>query len=314
MIKKIKPKFWDRKISYVAILLIPLTVIFIFVTFLKKKLSKSRKFKIPIICIGNIYLGGTGKTPLSILLANEISKLNKKPVILRKYYKNHNDEYNLIKNHFKSLIVSKNRLVGLNEAEKSGYDFAILDDGLQDYSIKKDLKIVCFNSNQLIGNGLVLPSGPLRESFSSLIDADIVIINGEKNQEFEKKILNINKEIDIFYSYYKPLNLDQFKNKKLFAIAGIGNPENFFRLIKKNNLQIYKEKKFPDHYNFSKTEIQKIIDDAEKNNCQIIMTEKDYFKMNINEFKKIDYLRVAIEIDNKQKLLDKINTYYVKNN
>ena len=314
MIKKIKPKFWDRKISYVAILLIPLTIIFIFVTFLKKKLSKSRKFKIPIICIGNIYLGGTGKTPLSILLANEISKLNKKPVILRKYYKNHNDEYNLIKNHFKSLIVSKNRLVGLNEAEKSGYDFAILDDGLQDYSIKKDLKIVCFNSNQLIGNGLVLPSGPLRESFSTLIDVDIVIINGEKNQEFEKKILNINKEIDIFYSYYKPLNLDQFKNKKLFAIAGIGNPENFFRLIKKNNLQIYKEKKFPDHYNFSKTEIQKIIDDAEKNNCQIIMTEKDYFKMNINEFKKIDYLRVAIEIDNKQKLLDKINTYYVKNN
>lgn len=314
MIKKIKPKFWDRKISYVAILLIPLTVIFIFVTFLKKKLSKSRKFKIPIICIGNIYLGGTGKTPLSILLANEISKLNKKPVILRKYYKNHNDEYNLIKNHFKSLIVSKNRLVGLNEAEKSGYDFAILDDGLQDYSIKKDLKIVCFNSNQLIGNGLVLPSGPLRESFSTLIDVDIVIINGEKNQEFEKKILNINKEIDIFYSYYKPLNLDQFKNKKLFAIAGIGNPENFFQLIKKNNLQIYKEKKFPDHYNFSKTEIQKIIDDAEKNNCQIIMTEKDYFKMNINEFKKIDYLRVAIEIDNKQKLLDKINTYYVKNN
>ena len=83
---------------------------------------------------------------------------------------------------------------------------------------------------------------------------------------------------------------------------------------KKNNLQIYKEKKFPDHYNFSKTEIQKIIDDAEKNNCQIIMTEKDYFKMNINEFKKIDYLRVAIEIDNKQKLLDKTNTYYVKNN
>lgn len=314
MIKKIKPKFWDRKISYVAILLIPLTVIFIFVTFLKKKLSKSRKFKIPIICIGNIYLGGTGKTPLSILLANEISKLNKKPVILRKYYKNHNDEYNLIKSHFKSLIVSKNRLVGLNEAEKSGYDFAILDDGLQDYSIKKDLKIVCFNSNQLIGNGLVLPSGPLRESFSTLIDVDIVIINGEKNQEFEKKILNINKEVDIFYSYYKPLNLDQFKNKKLFAIAGIGNPENFFRLIKKNNLQIYKEKKFPDHYNFSKTEIQKIIDDAEKNNCQIIMTEKDYFKMNINEFKKIDYLRVAIEIDNKQKLLDKINTYYVKNN
>ena len=314
MIKKIKPKFWDEKISYIAILLVPLTLIFILINFLKKKLSKSKKFKISVICVGNIYLGGTGKTPLSILLANEMSKLGKKPVILRKYYKDHNDEYSLIKSYFKNLIVSNDRSAGLKIAEKSGYDIAILDDGLQDYKIKKDLKIVCFNSNQLIGNGLVLPSGPLRENFSTLKEADIVIINGKKNLNFEKKILNINTKINIFYSCYELLNLTQFKNKKLFAIAGIGNPENFFESIKENNLEIYKKKIFPDHYKFSKSEIKDIIDEAKDNNCEIIMTEKDYFKINNYEFKKINYLKIGLKIDNKQKLLDKVSLCYDKNN
>ena len=132
---------------------------FIFFGFLKKKLTKINHFKIPVICIGNIYVGGTGKTPSSILLAKELVNLGKKPVILRKHYNNHDDEYNLIKNNFKNLIVSKNRVVAMKEAEKSNFDTAILDDGFQDFSIKKDLNIICFNSNQLIGNGFVIPSG-----------------------------------------------------------------------------------------------------------------------------------------------------------
>ena len=168
MIKINKPKFWDRKIGLISILFFPLSLIVIFFTFLKKKITKTRGFKIPVICVGNIYLGGTGKTPTSILLANELSKLGKKPLILRKYYKNHNDEYSLIKNYFKNLIISKNRIEGLKEAEKSNFDIVILDDGLQDYKIKKNLSIVCFNNNQLIGNGMVLPSGPLRKNLSIL--------------------------------------------------------------------------------------------------------------------------------------------------
>ena len=108
----------------------------------------------------------------------------------------------------------------------SGYDSVILDDGFQDYSIKKDLNILCFNKNQLIGNGLLLPSGPLREGLNSLERADIIIINGEKDSEFEK-ILKINKNLEIYYSIYNPVNLNEFKNKELLAIAGIGNPENF---------------------------------------------------------------------------------------
>ena len=103
----------------------------------------------------------------------------------------------------------------------------ILDDGFQDYTIKKDIKIICFNQNQLIGNGLVLPAGPLRESLISLKDAQIVLINGNKDNYFEKKILNIIEKLKIFYFSYKATNAEEFSSKKLFALAGIGSPENF---------------------------------------------------------------------------------------
>ena len=309
-----KPKFWSQKINFLTIFLLPLSLIFIFIIFLKKKFTKSLRFKIPLICVGNIFLGGTGKTPISVFLAKEISKLGKKTVILRRYYKNHKDEYKFIKSKFKNLILNKNRISGLEIAEKSNFDVAILDDGLQDYRIRKNLSIVCFNQNQLIGNGFVLPSGPLRETLNALKNANIVIINGDKDKYFERKILNVNKKLEIFYSSYIPLNINEFKNKKLFAIAGIGNPENFFKLIEKNKLKLEKKIIFPDHYEFSKNEIQNIVDEATSKNCQIIMTEKDYFKVKHFKIRKIKFLKVLLKIDNQKKLLNKIKELYDKNN
>ena len=309
-----KPKFWNQKINFLTIFLLPLSLIFIFIIFLKKKFTKSLRFKIPIICVGNIFLGGTGKTPISVFLAKEISKLGKKTVILRRYYKNHKDEYKFIKSKFKNLILNKNRISGLEIAEKSNFDVAILDDGLQDYRIRKNLNIVCFNQNQLIGNGFVLPSGPLRETLNALKNANIVIINGGKDKYFERKILNVNKKLEVFYSSYIPLNINEFKNKKLFAIAGIGNPENFFKLIEKNKLKLEKKIIFPDHYEFSKNEIQNIVDEATSKNCQIIMTEKDYFKVKHFKIRKIKFLKVLLKIDNQKKLLNKIKELYDKNN
>ena len=197
--KLFKPKFWDKKIGLISVLLFPLSLITVLIVFIKKKFIKKNIFNIPIICVGNIYVGGTGKTPTSILLANEITKLDKKPVILRKFYSNHQDEYELIKNNFKNFISSKNRFEAIKKIEDSEFNVVILDDGLQDYRINKNLNIVCFNQNQLVGNGLILPSGPLRESLSSLKDVEVVIINGTKNKDFEDKILNINKNLKVFY-------------------------------------------------------------------------------------------------------------------
>ena len=230
-----KPKFWDNNYYLIPYLLLPITLIISLLIFLKKKFTKPIKFNSFIICVGNIYVGGTGKTPTSILLFNELLKLEKNPVIIRKFYKDHSDEYNLINKNVKSLILNQSRSIAIRNAEKKNHNLVILDDGFQDYKIKKDLSIICFNQNQLVGNGLMLPSGPLRESLNSLKDANIVLINGGKNFEFEKKILKINPKLNIFYSYYKPNNINEFVNKKLLAIAGIGNPSNFFELLEKNN-------------------------------------------------------------------------------
>ncbi len=306
-----KPKFWDEKIGLLAVILFPFSVLYFFMIFLKKKFTSVKKFKIPIICVGNIYIGGTGKTPVSIFLANEITKFEKNPIVLRKYYQSHKDEYELIKNYTGNLILNQNRTDGLIEAEKLNFDVAILDDGLQDYKIKKDLNIVCFNQNQLIGNGLVLPSGPLRESLNTLKNVDVIIINGEKNKFFEDRLLRVNKNLDIFYSSYIPINIDKFKGKKLLALAGIGNPENFFQILEKNRLQIGEKLIFPDHYNFSMSEVKNIIERAKKNNYQIIMTEKDYYKFKQFKFDNINYLKIILKVENKERLIDKIKKLYV---
>ena len=139
---------------------------------------------------------------------------------------------------------------------------------------------------------------------------DIILINGKKNIEFERKVLNINKEVNIFYSTYKPINKRQFLGKKLFAITGIGNPENFFRLLSENNLQVKKKFIYPDHYEFSKNEILDIINEAKKNNCEIIMTEKDFFKVKRFKYKYLKFLKVNLEIKDKKRLLKIISNIY----
>lgn len=292
-----KPKFWDKKLNIFSLLFFPLSLVFLIVVFIRKKLIKPTDCGIPIICIGNIYVGGTGKTPASILLSKELIKLGHKTAILRKYYKSHKDEYDLIRSNSCNLILDKSRIEGVEIGKKRNYKIIILDDGFQDYKIQKNLNIICFNSNQLVGNGFVFPSGPLRETLSSLKKAHIILINGKKNEEFEKRILNINKKLIFFYSRYKPVNLDQFKNKKLLAIAAIGNPENFFNLMDQYGLNVVKKFIYPDHYKFSQGEVKNIIKEAEKNNYQIIVTEKDYFKFKNYESNKFESLKLSLEID-----------------
>ena len=239
--------------------------------------------------------------------------MNKKPVIIRKYYKHHKDEYSLIRENFKHLITKKDRKNAIKNAVQNGFDTVILDDGFQDYKIKKNLNIVCFN-NQLLGNGMLIPAGPLRESVDSLKSAHIIIINGDQNIDFERKLLEINNEISIFYSRYQLIDIEKYRGKKLFVIAGIGNPENFFELIRSQNLNIIKKLSFPDHYQFSKSEILNIINDARKNGYQVVMTEKDYHRVKDYNFTEIHYMKVKLEIAEKKEFLNKVLTVYDKKN
>ena len=312
--KLIKPKFWEKKVNLISIVLLPFSLFYILIIRIKKKFTKIKKFNIPIICVGNIYIGGTGKTPTSIILCKEILKLGKKPALLRKYYDSHSDEHELIKSKFNDLILCKNRVEELKKLDRSSSDLVIMDDGLQEYKIKKDLNIVCFHSNQLIGNGFTLPAGPLRENLSALKQAHIVIINGHTVKNFEEKILNINSKLEIYYSHYEPINIEKFRNKKLFAIAGIGNPENFFQTLENNNLKVEEKLVLPDHHIFSRVEIENLVKKALERNYKIIMTEKDYFKIKNFKLDNLDYLQVRLQINFKEKLISRIMKLYDQKN
>ena len=308
--KLFKPKFWKSNKNFFTVLLIPLSLITWIYIILKKTFIQKVKFNIPVICVGNIFIGGTGKTPLSIHIARKLSENGKNPAIVRKYYKSHKDEHKMIISYYNKLILNFNRSKGIYEALEKGYDAVILDDGFQDYKIKKNLSIICFNSNQLIGNGYLFPSGPLRESLGSLRNANILIINGDKSLNFEQKILKIQKDLKIYYSNYKPLNIQEFKNKKLLVISGIGNPENFFRILKDNQMNIQKKMVYPDHYEFTKNEMLKIIEYAKKNDFQIVMTEKDYYKIKDFSLENIKYLKVKLEIEKEEEFIKNVMKAY----
>jgi len=304
-----KPNFWQEPKSFISILLLPITFLVIITIFLKKKISNEKRFKIPVLCIGNIYIGGTGKTPLSILIAEELKCLRKKPVIIKKFYDKHKDERLLIKKRNIPLISDKYREKSLSSAE-SKYDLAILDDGFQDYKIKKNMSILCFHGKQLIGNGKVFPSGPLRENLNSIIRAQIAVINGKKSEEFEGKLLNINSNLQILYSKYNLIDIEKFKNKNILAFAGIGNSNNFFHLLKSNGLMVKQTLSFPDHYNYKKNEILKIINIAKKENYTILTTEKDFLRIEEYQFSEINCCKIELEVFEKEKLIELVKKIY----
>ena len=159
-----KPKFWDKKIGLLSLILYPISLIVIFIVLLRKKLVTKIEFGIPVVCVGNIYLGGTGKTPTSILIANELKKLGKKPVIIKKFYKSHYDEYNLIKEYFSDLIVRKNRSDAIKEAKKRNFDIVILDDGLQNIN-KKKFKYNLFFTKATYWQWFSFAIGPSKRKF-----------------------------------------------------------------------------------------------------------------------------------------------------
>tara|TARA_Y100000591_G_scaffold327817_1_gene353038 strand:- start:844 stop:1770 length:927 start_codon:yes stop_codon:yes gene_type:complete len=304
--KFLKPKFWEQKKSFLAFFLLPISFVYQILFFIKKRFTKVNSFEIPIICVGNIYVGGTGKTPLSILLAKELVLHKRYPAIIKKYYKDQIDEQGLIKDNFNAFFFHKSRIAAIQSAIEKNHNFIILDDGFQDFSIKKDLNILCFNSEQLAGNEMTLPSGPLREKLESINRAKIILINGRKNVDFENKIRAISNNLKIYYSNYNPINIEEFKNKKILAFAGIGNPINFFKLLKKHNINLQKKIEFPDHYEFDKFEIQKIVDISQEQDLQIVTTEKDFFRIKKYNFKNIKYLKLVLEIDNKEDLINQL--------
>ena len=300
-----KPTFWDeKKPNFIAYLLLPLSKIIEIFKSIKK--SENLNFpKIKVICIGNIYIGGTGKTPLSIKISQLLNAKNLKTTVIKKFYINQKDEQIII-NKKTNLISKKKRKESLRSAIEQNFKYAILDDGLQDKSINYDFKICCFSTNNWIGNGLTIPAGPLREEITSIKNFDIIFLNGPdiENKILKDKILKINKDIKIFETKYKLKNLNNLDTSKNYvAFSGIGNPNKFDYTLKENNFKIVKHFTFPDHYNYKKNEIDNLKKFANSKNLEILTTEKDYFRISENLRENINFIEIDLEIDNETKFL-----------
>ncbi len=311
--KLTKPKFWDyQKPNFLSYILLPFTLPIIINNFFlnsKKNIKKNSKPK--KICIGNIYIGGTAKTPLTIKIYQILKNLSVKTATIRKFYRNHYDEQKMLSEKT-ILYCEKTRNSGLNMAIQDNVDVVIFDDGLQDKEINYDLKIVCFNSIKWIGNGFLIPAGPLREKIDSVSKYDLAFLNGnEKNNSILKLLLKkYNTNIKIFESKYKAINIKQFNiNEKYIIFSGIGNPENFKQTLVDNNIKITKEIIFPDHHSYTQKDIDYIRFQATNNNSKIITTEKDYMKIKSFKNDDIKYLKIELDIKNEDKLIECLKTH-----
>ena len=308
-----KPKFWDyQKPNLLSYFLLPLTLPIIINNFflnLKKDIEKNSKPK--KICVGNIYIGGTAKTPLTIKIYQILNNLNVKTATIKKFYRNHYDEQKMLSEKT-NLYCEKTRISALNKVIEDNVDVVIFDDGLQDKKINYNLKIVCFDSVKWIGNGFLIPAGPLREKINSVSKYDLAFLNGDEknNSAFKLLLKKYNTNIKIFESKYKAINIKQFNiNDKYIIFSGIGNPENFKQTLVNNNIKITKEIIFPDHHNYTQKDIDYIRSEAIDHNSKILTTEKDYIKIRSFKNDDIKHLKIELDIKNEDKLIDYLKTY-----
>ena len=303
----IKPKFWDlKKPNLLSYLLLPLTIPIRINNMLLELKSKKKDERIKTICVGNIYLGGTGKTPTTIKLYQLLSHQGYEVLTANKDYKEHLDE-KIILERTTETISSKNRLEIIDKAISMKKKILIFDDGLQDKKISYDIEFVCFDQKNWLGNGLLIPSGPLREKINSLKKYSCIFLkkDGEDTNTKTQLIKNINPNIKIFYTHFEPLNIDQFdKSKKYLIFSGIGNPQDFKNLLIKNELNIVDEIIYPDHYMYNKNDINKIKKRANGLGAKIITTEKDYVKISQLDKEDINFLEINLLIENQKELTD----------
>jgi len=308
-----KPKFWDyNKPNIISYILWPLSLFLQFLSNLKLLIVSKKKFEeIKTICVGNIYVGGTGKTSLSLMIYDILLKNKIKTCFIKKYYSDQKDEQKILENKGKLFNFSKREL-SLEKAIKENYDVAIFDDGLQDKSIEYDLSFVCFNNLNFIGNGLTMPSGPLRESFKNIKKYKYIFLNGnmENIKNIREKILETNSNAKIFEAKYVPMNIKEFDlNEKYLVFSGIGNHKTFLSMLKNNKMIINKDIEFPDHYNYSEKDLKNILKISKDNNLKILTTEKDFFRLNI-KLNEIKFIKSKLEISNEKDLINILSKLY----
>ena len=290
-----KTPWWFLTKNPVSLLLVPFSWLYYLIgciVFMFRKIRPvvSRR---PVVCIGNILAGGVGKTPVVRAIANYFDA----PVVMRGYKKsaktgNIGDEATMLARNGLAVHVGdrKSNIILLNkQADEKGP--IIMDDGLQNPSIKKDVSIVVFDEGIGFGNGLLLPAGPLRVPKSKLKNVDAIVVIKNKNK---KKKFVLPDSVPVFYAKNQTVS-PYDEDERLVAFAGIGYPKKFFNSLK----NVVAKQSFPDHYQYNSQDIERLVALAKKKNAKLITTEKDWVRLPIQIRDKIKYARLDTLIDAK---------------
>ena len=303
--KIIEPKFWwkDNPSILIKLMSFPFGILLKALIFLRNKLFIKIFLPKPVICIGNFVIGGQGKTPFVRYLRSILENIGRKTVVISSGYGGKIKSSKIISDTDSSIdfgdeallhakdgltVVSKNRANALKVLDKSHFDFILLDDGFQDPSIYKDLNIVIVDTSKGIGNNLLIPFGPMRESLNfALKKTDVIILINSINQNHQS-IFNILKlwkglVLNAEYETYT----DEDINDEIIAFSGISNPEKFTYGLKNMGIKVNKHFIFSDHENIKENDAKEILEYSKLKNLRVVTTEKDLIKL--KESKKDSY-------------------------
>ncbi len=321
------PKFWFKnknEISPLLFILKPLSKIWELVIQYKLKNGLWEKMPIPVICVGNLILGGSGKTPVTMALQILLNDMGIKACVVSRgyggiiqypHYVNQNDNFQkvgdepIILSKKGAVIVSKNKRDGIMKAFKDGFDIVLLDDGYQNSTIKKDLSLVVIDSKILFGNEFIFPMGPLREKIKSgfsRADAVIFIINKDCDN---KLITKLRKEYPIPIikgSFHEKKEYNKFQNQRVLAFSGIAYPDKFFNTLKQKGFHVVKKVEFPDHYPYTFKDIKKLINYSNNFNLKLITTEKDLVRIPKKLQAFIDIVKIEFKFRDVKKIKESI--------
>lgn len=311
------PGFWFRPRSWQSALLAPLGALYAIGT--ARRLAKGRpvKLSVPVVCVGNINAGGTGKTPTAIHLAQELLALGHRPVVVSRGYggalngpvkadpRSHGaadiGDEPLLLAAFCTVIVSKNRLAGAQMAEQLGASVILFDDGFQDPSVHKDLSFVVVDAKRGFGNGFCIPAGPLREpARTGLARADaLVTIGGEA----EQASFGAPAGIPRLQATLTPLQMGMdWAGTRVLAFAGIGHPEKFFATLKSLGADIIHAEALADHQPLTQALMARLLADAKRHNARLVTTEKDAVRLPQAFRQEVLTLPVRLQFDAPEKL------------
>ena len=321
------PKFWYlKKDTFLSRVLYPFSFIFRLGTKIRNITSHANKSSLPVICIGNIVVGGAGKTPVALKIGKVLIKAGYNPHFISRGYAGIIKTNTIVESWHspksvgdESLLLSKiaptwigtNRNESINLAASKGGDCIIMDDGFQNPKIYKDFSIIVINTSQEFGNKRVMPAGPLRESIKrGLYRTNLVIVIGDVTDYLQKTIPN---HIPIISAKFNINNENKiFKGQKITAFAGIAYPEKFFTSLREQGAKIVKEITYPDHHIYDENDLLSLAETANKTQSILVSTQKDFVRVPKSYRSLVNTLDGEIVFENKN-LIQEILTNVIEN-